>query len=447
MRSLPQEVLEIARKLQSHRHKCWVVGGPVRSMILGEEPNDWDLCTTAKPNAVINMFDKVIPTGLQHGTVTVILNGEHFEITTLRSDGDYSDGRRPNNVRFVTNIAEDLARRDFTMNAIAFDPLTNEVVDPFGGTEDILSQVIRAVGDPNERFKEDGLRIMRAARFAATLKFAISSETVSAMATNINSFKKVAQERITSEFIKMMFADKPSHGISIMDISGMLPHVLPELLDGKGMQQNIWHAYDVYRHSLECMDNCPAREHLRIAGLLHDIGKPLTRTFKSEEYGYQFLGHDKVGANLADLILRRLKFSNAAREEIVSLVRNHMICYEKNWSNAAVRRWLRRNNNDVHDLILLARADLKAKGQPNTEKELSDLLDHLVERIKTVSTTVIKGVDLAINGHDVMEIMGIKGGPRVKEALDFCLEYVTDHPNANTKSQLRQLLANRKVDL
>ncbi len=257
----------------------------------------------------------MIPTGIQHGTVTVVRRGVHYEVTTLRGEGAYSDGRRPDKVEFVDDITADLARRDFTVNAMAIDPVDGHLIDPFDGRKDLEAQVLRAVGEPEDRFAEDGLRVLRAARFSATLGCSIDPKTERAMgsARSIDTFRRVSAERVRDEWLKAMRADKPSVAFEAMRRTSILGVTCPELLESVGCAQNKWHAYDVWGHAMACLDACRPEPILRVAALLHDVAKPRTRAFSDKTEDYTFYEHERVGAEMAEPLLARLRFSNDER--------------------------------------------------------------------------------------------------------------------------------------
>lgn len=432
----PKDVFWITNKLAEAGKRSWIVGGCVRDALLGKTPSDWDVATDARPDELVKIFPRAIPTGLQHGTVTVVLNKKHYEVTTLRGEGAYSDGRRPDTVHFVDAIEADLARRDFTVNAIAVDPKSGELVDPFGGRKDLEAKVIRAVGKPVERFSEDGLRVLRAARFCATLEFEIEPDTFAAISRTLDTFKKVSAERVRDEWVKTMKARKPSRAFDVMRETGILAITCPELLEGVGMEQNKWHEYDVWRHSMECMDACTGDPILRIAALLHDVGKPRTRAFSEKTKDWTFYDHDRVGAEIADPIASRLRFSNEERERIVALVRHHLFHYDQ-WSDAAVRRWIRRVGKErVEDLYILNEADVRAKGR-GFEPDLAAL-----EALKAhVAKVLAEGAalttrDLAIDGRVLMKELGLSPGPIIGKILNALLEEVIADPKLNEREAL-----------
>lgn len=436
---IPKDVFGLCDKLRASGRKAWVVGGCVRDSLLGKDVADWDVCTDARPDELMKVFPKAIPTGLQHGTVTVVIKGHHYEVTTLRGETTYSDGRRPDAVHFVDDITADLARRDFTINAIAVDPSNGAVIDPFGGQQDLAAKLIRAVGVPVERFGEDGLRVLRAARFSATLEFDLDPATFQAIAPTLDTFRKVSQERVRDEWVKTMKAKKPSRAFEIMRESGILGVTCPELLEGVGLAQNRWHTYDVWRHGMECMDACVGDPVLRIAALLHDVGKPRSREFSEKTNDWTFYDHDKIGAEIADPICLRLRFSNEERERIVALVRHHLFHYDA-WSDAAVRRWIRRVGKErLTDLYALNEADLRGKGT-FSDTDLASLLalrGH-VEKV-LAEGAALSTRDLALKGNDLMKELGLAPGKILGEILSACLEVVTNDPEKNTREALLEV--------
>lgn len=445
---VPKDVFTIVNKLRAAGRYAWIVGGCVRDSLLGKPVADWDIATEARPNELMKIFPRAIPTGLQHGTVTLVMGGHHYEVTTLRGETTYSDGRRPDAVHFVEEIASDLARRDFTINAIAVDPQNGELVDPFGGRKDIDAKIIRAVGKPVERFSEDGLRVLRAARFCATLEFDLAPETMAAIEPTLDTFRKVSAERVRDEWVKTMKARKPSRAFDVMRQSGILAVSCPELLEGVGMEQNKWHSFDVWRHSMACMDACVGDPILRIAALLHDVGKPRTRAFSDKTHDYTFYDHDRVGAEIADPVCARLRFSTEERQRIVALVRHHLFHYDE-WSDAAVRRWIRRVGKErVEDLYALNEADIRGKAEAIDPASLQPLLALKAHVEKVLAEgAALSTRDLAIDGHVLMKELGIKPGRIIGEILESLLEDVTADPSVNEREALlakaRTIVASR----
>jgi tRNA nucleotidyltransferase (CCA-adding enzyme) len=435
--TIPKDVLDIGERLRSRGKRAWIVGGCVRDRLLGRPASDWDIATDARPNELVAIFPRAIPTGIEHGTVTVVSSGKPYEVTTLRGEGTYTDGRRPDWVEFVDDITRDLARRDFTINAIAVDPVSGALIDPFGGASDLARRIIKAVGDPQERFGEDGLRVLRAARFVATLDFELDAATEAAIEPTLGTFRKVAAERVRDEWVKTMKARTPSRAFEVMRRTGILGVTCPELLLGVGMEQNKWHAYDVWRHGMECLDACEGDAILRIAALLHDVGKPKTRAWSDKTRDYTFYDHDRVGAEIAEPIAARLRFSNDERARIVDLVRHHLFHYSSEWSDAAVRKWIRRvGPQRVDDLYALNAADALAKGRDVTEDiaALSALKAHVARVL--AEGAALSTRDLKINGHDLMRDLQRKPGPWIGRILDALLEVVTTDPSANEPGAL-----------
>jgi tRNA nucleotidyltransferase (CCA-adding enzyme) len=437
LRVVPAEVLGIAGRLQAAGQRAWIVGGCVRDVLLGRAATDWDLATDARPEALLRLFPNAVPTGLQHGTVTVVVDGEHYEVTTLRGETTYSDGRRPDAVHFVDDIVADLARRDFTVNAIAVDPGSAALIDPFGGRADLRAKRLRAVGAAHERFAEDGLRVLRAARFCATLEFELDEATRAAIAPTLDTFRKVSPERVRDEWLKTMRGRRPSRAFELMRDTGMLAITCPELLEGVGMAQNKWHAFDVWRHGMACMDACVGDPVLRIAALLHDVGKPRTRAFSDKTQDWTFYEHDRIGAEIADPICQRLKFSTDERQRIVALVRHHLFHYDQ-WTDAAVRRWIKRVGRDrVEDLFALNEADLRGKAdqvEPEAMAPLLQMREHVARVLAAGAALSVR--DLAVDGRDLMRELGLPPGPRLGRLLDQLLDRVLSEPGLNARGAL-----------
>jgi tRNA nucleotidyltransferase (CCA-adding enzyme) len=449
--TVPDDVVALCGKLREAGFEAWLVGGAVRDLLRGKPAKDFDVATSAAPAEVTRVFGRkrTIPTGEKHGTVTVLTerDGEkaQVEVTTYRGEGAYSDGRRPDAVVFVPTLDEDLKRRDFTMNAIAYDPLEARLRDPYGGQKDLAERRIRAVGDALERFREDGLRAMRAVRFAAQLEFAVDPPTEAAIPDALDVFAKVSAERVRDELLKILSAPRPSIGLELMRTTGLLARTIPELLEGVGFSQNRYHAHDVWQHTLAAVD---ATDRLgdppwlvRFAALLHDVAKPRTAADKPDAPGERtFFRHEHVGAGMADEIARRLKLSTREREIIVNLVGNHMFWYTPEWTDGTVRRFISRVGPEQIDALFALRAgDVRGRGHgENPGVELDELRARVAEQIAQQSA--LKITDLAVSGGDVMEVLSVPPGPIIGEVLRRLLERVLDDASLNDRERLRALI-------
>ncbi|HEY3270603.1 MAG TPA: HD domain-containing protein [Geothrix sp.] len=422
-----------------------VVGGAVRDELLGRPHADWDLATKLMPRAVMDRARaagmKVIPTGLQHGTVTVILEDRPIEITTFRSDGDYLDGRRPETVQLGVSLEEDLSRRDFTINAMALPVGGGDLVDPFGGRADLGARIIRAVGDPLQRFAEDGLRTLRACRFAAQLGFEMEAGTLAAIPERLEVARKVAAERVLAELTKLLCGAEPRRGLDLLARAGLLDLWLPELRPMLGCGQNRHHRWDVWDHTLEVVCRAPADPGLRWAALLHDAGKPAARTLGPDGEA-RFHGHEAGSLALAATILERLKAAHALRREVLALVRHHGTHPTAEWSDAACRRFLRHLSEDGLDLARWAAfrlADQQAKGLEVEARER----DHaaILVRLEAVAAAapplMVKA--LALDGAALMALTGREGGPWLGKLQRDLLEAVIEDPSLNTPEALAEL--------
>jgi len=458
---IPSSVRWIIETVEEAGFEIYMVGGSVRDMIIagGYENSsknfDFDFATSAPPQEVIRIFAQAknpdgkehftVPTGIKHGTITLILREpvESYEITTYRIDEEYQDGRHPASVIFVRSLEEDLARRDFTINAMAYHPLRHELIDPFEGMFDIEKQQIRCVGDPLVRFLEDGLRPMRACRLSAKLKFAIEEQTFAAIPQSMESIRKVAMERFHDEIMKLLQTEKPSIGIEAMRKCGLLEYLIPELLEGYGVEQNEFHRYDVYYHNLYACDYVPPHKPwVRFAALMHDIAKPRAKKFAQHSgQGNVFYNHEVMGERITRRILKRLKASNQEIEWICKLVRLHMFYYTNEWTDGAVRRFLRRFDGDtafLEDLFLLREADRLASG---TKQRTADILEDFKKHIQRVleQENALKVTDLDINGYDLMQTFQLTPSPLIGKILNYLLEVVLEHPEYNEKSKLIEL--------
>ena len=437
----PAPVLAALERLRAGGHQAYLVGGALRDVLLDRAGDELlDVATDRRPEEVMALFPRIEPIGLAHGTVLVILERLAFECTTFRREGAYADARHPDDVEFTTDLRADLARRDFTVNALAYDPLSGVLVDHHGGLSDLEHHRLRAVGEPLARFREDALRPVRAARFAATLEFELEPATRAALGGVVDRAPLVAQERVRVELEKLMAARRPSVGLELLREAGLLELWMPELTRCHAVPQNRWHAYDVYTHSLESCDHAPPEKAVvRWAALLHDLGKPDTRVERRGDG--TFYGHETVGAELADRLLERLRFPGAQRAAIVHLVREHMFDYRAEWGDAAVRRWVRRvGEESVADLFDLRIADMLGNGLKTGFPAQLEPLRRRIERVLAGPHALRVG-DLEVDGRDVMEALGIWPGPAVGEALEALLEEVLEEPGRNTRERLLVRLA------
>ncbi len=460
--AIPEYVQTVARILLKEGYCCYLVGGALRDVVLNIQPDDFDLATNARPEAMLDIFPKAVSTGVRFGTVTVLVQdkgGETHEVqvTTFRKEEKYLGGRWPAEVKFVDDLFDDLQRRDFTFNAMAFDFGSSEldgkevlkewtVYDPFNGCKDIDAKLVRAVGDPVERFTEDGLRSFRACRLASQLGFEIEENTFEAIKKTLAVASQISIERIRDEFVKMLKnSEKPSTGIELMYRTGLLSIFLPELVTTIGVDQPIFHKSDVYTHLLKTLDLAPVN--IRLAALFHDIGKPA----KAMADGH-FYGHDMEGERLTKEIMRRLKFPNAEIERTARLVRYHMFFFPvvsedaseeeieqyeaKKWTDAAVRRFIARvGEENIDDLFALRIAD--GTSNPFSTFKIEEI-HKLQERISEVrqKDMALKITDLKINGNDLIEL-GIKRGPEIGRILKKLLDMVIEDPSINETGKLK----------
>lgn len=438
-----------------HGYKAYLVGGAVRDMLMGKEPHDWDVTTDATPEQVMSIFRKVIPTGIAHGTVTVHFMKNEIEVTTFRTESDYSDGRHPDKVEYTGNIEEDLSRRDFTINAIASYLGDGTITDPFHGRDDIKRKIIRTVGNPLERFSEDGLRPVRAVRFSAQLGFEIERETLKAISEPeiLKKTSGISLERFRDELLKLMKAEKPSAGLKLMEESGILDIFIPEFKKCRGCIQGDfrgYHQFDVLDHLFYACDGAPAsKQNVRLAALFHDIGKPDVKRVIPTPQGDQFTfyNHEAKSQQITKEILFRLKFSNAEIANICHLVVNHMFNYTQDWTDAAVRRFLAKiqaeNLEDLYDLRLADIYGMNNAPVRGQDSRTIALLNELKDRIskETEKNSVLSLKQLAVNGKDLMK-NGISAGKDLGFVLNQLLETVMEDPSQNEKEQLIKIALN-----
>lgn len=431
-----RSLIQIVERFAEKGHQCYLVGGSVRDLVLNSEAFDYDLATDARPADMMKLFRKVIPTGIKHGTVSVILNKKSFEITTYRSDGKYVDGRHPEKVTFSDTLEQDVQRRDFTINGLAYDLVHQKIIDYVSGYADLEKKIIRTIGDPMERFTEDGLRPLRACRFAAKLNFAIEEETLEAISRTLHVTAKVSAERVRDEILKLMETPKPSVGFEHMRRTGLLSLVLPELDASFNVSQNRFHRYDIYYHSVLSCDAAPQdRPIIRLAALLHDIGKVPSRR-PGPNGDNTFYNHEIIGAKMARKIMKRLKFSNEQTEKVTNLITNHMFHYTDEWTDGAVRRFIRKVGLDaIDDLITLRLADRKGNGaRSGLPAPIGTLMTKIREVIEADNAFTVR--DLDINGNVIMETFNLQPGPIIGTVLNELLEMVLDNPDLNRRDLL-----------
>ncbi len=444
---VPTEVNEVAKKLAEHKHESYLVGGCLRDLLMERTPHDWDLATSATPAELQKIFPDSVYEN-QFGTVGVKTNSENpdlkiIEVTTFRKEGRYTDKRHPDEVVFAKNIEDDLARRDFTVNAMALSLTNNQqlttnngIVDPFGGEKDLKKKIIRAVGEPAERFNEDALRLMRAVRFSAQLDFDIEKETLAAIKKSAGLIEFIAKERIRDELSKLLIADKAAEGIVVMQETGLLKFVLPEVEEGVGVGQNKHHIYSVFEHNWRSLEYAAKKKFpldLRIASLLHDVGKP--RTKKGDGPDSTFYGHQVVGEKVALKLLDRLKYPKAMIEKVALLIREHMFVYDpESVTLRGVRRLISRVGQDnMSDLIKIREADRIGSGVPKAQPYRLRYLQAMIEKVKK---DPIGPKMIAVNGTDIMKALKIEPGPVVGFIISILLEEILDEPKLNKKESL-----------
>ena len=431
---LPEKVKFIIDTIMEAGYEAYAVGGCIRDSILLREPSDWDITTSASPYQVKELFRRTLDTGIKHGTVTVMLDKEGFEVTTYRIDGEYEDGRHPKEVTFTRNMTEDLKRRDFTINAMAYNE-KDGLVDIFGGLEDIRRRTVRCVGNPLERFSEDALRMMRAVRFSAQLGYRIEEETSNAIRVLASDLKKISAERIQTELVKLLTSPHPDY-LRMAYETGITKVVLPEFdLCMITEQKNPHHCYTVGEHTLVAMQAVRADKVLRLAMLFHDMGKPLCVTTDEEGIDH-FHGHPSASEEIAGNVLHRLKFDNDTIYMVKKLVKYHDQYIEPQPKN--VRRAIRKMGEDVFPLLLeVKEADVQAQSdflREKKEKNLKDVRDvyqRILEENQCVSLKT-----LAINGKDLIDQAGMKPGKELGEVLNELLDLVTEDPARNTREYL-----------
>lgn len=444
------DVYLINKILNKYNKKCYAVGGCVRDLFLNKTPHDIDLTTNANPDEIEDIFQKegykTIPSGKEFGTISVIVNKEVYEITTFRKEGNYSNNRKPDQIEFISDIKEDLSRRDFTWNAMAIDLTTNELFDPFGGVSDLENHILKTVGDPNDRFSEDYLRMLRAVRFATKFNFKLDDKIKDSMQKLKNGITSLSMERVQKELSNILLTNKPSIGFEIMKETGILKIILPEvdILDSVE-QNNKYHTKNVFYHTMDVIDGSKNDLIIRLAALLHDTGKEKAKT-TTEKDGVKkdsFIGHEIESAIIARNVMKRLKYSNNVVEKVVKLIELHQV--ELMPKNVKMKRFLNKVGDDVHNWEELRRADIKA----HNPEVVGGHLEHL-DKLKSFYNNILDNKHpyakshLAINGNDIQKILNIKPGKIINNFLDELLLIVMEHPEFNNKEYLTNWLVKNK---
>jgi tRNA nucleotidyltransferase (CCA-adding enzyme) len=462
---IPLLVKKTLKKIEEHGFEAYIVGGAIRDILMGKLTYDWDFTTNAKPQKIQEIFPDSFYDN-KFGTVGITaeelkkqlklkscsLKKDHinpedvFEITTFRSEQGYKDRRHPDKVTWGRSLKEDLKRRDFTINAIALklEKENNKnkkhkekkdawiLIDPFNGRKDIKTKLIRAVGNPGKRFSEDALRMMRGIRIACQLQFSLEEKTLKAIRKNSHLLKQISKERVRDEFFKIIKSDYPADGIKLLFSSGLLRHILPELEKTRGVEQAGHHLKDVWNHSLDSLKESPSKDKIvRLATLLHDIGKPVAQRIKNKKI--TFYGHEVVGERMVKKIAKRLRFSKKDTKKLVNLVRHHMFAYSPKMTNKAIKRFIKRvGRENINDMMMLRIGDRKGGGSKATSWRLRELQ----QRIGELMYEPLEIKDLKVNGRDVMRILKIKPGPKVGKILEQLFEEVLEDPDKNKRDYL-----------
>lgn len=454
--TIPQPVINVIETLAQAGFEAFVVGGCVRDLCIGRIPKDWDVTTNATPDKVMELFPEsfyendfgTVGVKVPRFLVTTPKDKEEdiIEVTTYRIESAYTDRRRPSEVLFTQSLEEDLARRDFTINSIAYGPKNGEwnYIDPFHGQEDLEKKIIRTVGNPEERFNEDALRLMRAVRFYAELRnpqtsketnnWYIEEETLLAIHKLSGHLEAISKERVRDELSKIILSNSPAEGIEMLEKTGLLRFILPELEEGIGITQNLHHIYTVWEHNLKALSTCPSKSlSVRLAALLHDVGKP--RTKRGDGYRSTFYNHDHVGARMTEKMLTRLRFSKSIVDHATLLVDNHLFYYNVDEvTEASVRRLVKRVGlENMDDLMAVRIGDRLGSGVPKAKPYK---LRHLEYMIDKVSRDPLSVKMLALKGTDLIETLHIPAGPKIGAILDVLLALVIEHPEENVKEHL-----------
>lgn len=441
----PQQINEIIALLKKEGYKAYIVGGCVRDLILNKKPKDWDITTNATPETIISLFQKTFYNN-KYGTVTVVFEDvkdetlKHIEITPFRVETEYSDRRHPNKVTFSEDLEDDLSRRDFTINAIAYDPTTQEIKDPYKGQKDIKDNLIVSVGDPDKRLSEDALRLIRAVRLAVQLGFTFNKETEKAITKNANLVREISMERVRDEISKIILSDNPKQGFELMHKFGLLKHIIPELEEGIGVEQNEAHAFDVWEHTLRTLQHAANRNwsfHVRLGALFHDIAKPETRRWSDKKKNWTFYGHDVVGARVTKRVLTRLKFPKETVDIVSKLVRYHLFFSDiDKITMSAVRRLLKNVGRDhIWELMNIRACDRIGTGRPKEQPYRLRKFESMIE--EALRDPISVGM-LNINGDTIMKVTREKPSPKIGMILHALMEEVLEDPQKNTSDYLEK---------
>ncbi|MBI5470149.1 HD domain-containing protein [Candidatus Kaiserbacteria bacterium] len=441
--TVPTEVLHVAEALSAKGFEAYLIGGCVRDLILGREPKDWDITTNANPEEIQALFPETFYENT-YGTVGVVTESTDprlkvIEVTPYRIESGYSNARHPDEVKFSDTLSDDLKRRDFTVNAIAYDPKEGKIIDEHGGQEDLKRKIIKAVGDPEERFQEDALRTLRAIRIAAELDFAIDTATMAGIVKNAAQLAKISRERVRDEFVRILESDTPMQALYIAQKLGVLKYIIPELEDAIGVDQNQAHSFDVFEHLLRSLQHAADKKWpliVRLAALLHDIGKPASRRWSDEKKDWTFHGHEVIGAKMAKKILRDLKFSNEIVDDVVKLIRWHMFFSDPDQVTlSAVRRIITNVRKErIQDLLNLRICDRIGTGRP---KEQPFRLRKYMSMVDEALRDPISVGMLKIDGTSLMAL-GERPGPRIGWILHALLEEVLDDASKNAQDYMEK---------
>ncbi|MDU4911336.1 CCA tRNA nucleotidyltransferase [Clostridium baratii] len=432
--TIPSNVKYIIDEFYKNNYEAFMVGGCIRDALLCKVPKDYDIATSAKPEITEKLFKKTIPTGIKHGTVTVLIDNEPYEVTTYRTEGKYKDNRRPDEVYFVSNIKEDLSRRDFTINAFAYNSREG-LKDFFGGLDDLNNSLIRSVGDANKRFNEDALRMLRAIRFSTQLNFDIEENTLNAIKNNKDLIKNISSERIRDELCKILVSKNVRKGLNLLEKCGLLQIIIPEIVPSIGFdQKNMHHFEDVFNHTISVIEKCPEDLTIRLAALLHDIGKPDV-FFIDDKGNGRFFGHNTRSEKIARDVLNRLRFDNKTIKAVCILVREHMNVLD-NASNLAIKRLINRvSKENIYSLLALQKADILSLNDPNVAlykvSDMKNKIDNIID-----SNTPLTVKDLAIDGGILIKELNLKPGKIIGETLDYLLQLVLKDSSLNTTAIL-----------